>query len=108
MQILRLVQSYPGDVAYNFDLDPGPKEAEKIAAAIDFCKAHTIPSRDIIPGIKRDDPPNFPETSAAFVRAVGQLNAKLRELADLGVNVYVGSLLRASLRRRRPLPYHLR
>lgn len=40
---------------------------------------------------REDDAPYLDATSAAFIRAAGQLNAKLRQVTKVGVNVFVGS-----------------
>jgi transcriptional regulator with XRE-family HTH domain len=91
-QILKLVQGAPGSIHYNFDLDPDPGEAEKIAGVVEFCKLHTRMGRGIIPGVKQEfDAPYLSKMSADFIRAAGELNAKLSEVTKLGVKVFVGS-----------------
>lgn len=92
LQIMNLIQGRPGDVTYSFNLDPGPVEAEKIAVVVDFCKAHTTAGCPTIPGVKIDESvPYFGAGSPSFIRAVGQLNEKLGQLVEAGVNVFVGS-----------------
>ena len=87
LQILKLLQKAPGSVRYSYDLDPVPEEAERIAVVVDFCNAHTNKS------FSEEDPAYLGDASAAYIRAVGQLNEKLSELAKVGVNLFLGSYM---------------
>ena len=81
LKILRELQAYPGDVQFKFDIDPYSEVATHLGEFVTLCELHNS---------SKGSPAGHRLHNADFIEVVGELNNKIAQLYDLGVNVYFG------------------